>query len=232
MIYGALFVLFSLPKLRKIKKIGPDVPVALRDNAAHQQPELLGRRLLKITGSDITVSGRENIPDGPVLFVSNHQGNFDIFVCLGYLEKPIGFLSKVEVKKIPVVPKWMEAINCIFIDRRNRRQALLSLKEGTEKLRNGHSLLIFPEGTRSKGRQLGEFKTGALRMARDAAVPIVPVAINGTYAIMEHNTGPVLKPASVTLSISKPLLPEDYMNMDLTEIAQRLHHTIQQSLEK
>ena len=75
----------------------------------------------------------------------------DIPVLLGYLNKPIGFVSKAEIKKFPVVPTWMELMNCVFMDRSDRRQSLKAIKDGIELLKNGHSIVIFPEGTRSKG---------------------------------------------------------------------------------
>ncbi|PMU48000.1 1-acyl-sn-glycerol-3-phosphate acyltransferase, partial [Pseudomonas sp. GP01-A3] len=79
--------------------------------------------------------------------------------------KPIGFIAKMEITKLPIVPGWMEQMHCVFMDRSDRRQSLKAIKDGVEKLKNGHSLVIFPEGTRSKGTQMGEFKSGSLHLA-------------------------------------------------------------------
>ena len=149
----------------------------------HAMPKRWAKGIIKRTGTNVKVTGDDAIPEGPVLFVSNHEGDFDIPVLLGFIEKPFGFMSKVEVKKVPIISEWMDVLNCVFIDRKNKRQSVLSLGECTTKLQDGHSLVIFPEGTRSKGRSINQFKTGAFRIALDAGVPIVPINIiwNGCY---------------------------------------------------
>ena len=103
--------------------------------------------MVRVAGGTVEVKGLENVPkDKPVLVVSNHQSNMDIPVLLGYLNKPIGFVSKAEIKSSPVVPTWMELMNCVFMDRSDRRQSLKAIKDGIELLKNGHSIVIFPEG--------------------------------------------------------------------------------------
>lgn len=217
------FLLYSIPTLNKLKKLDSSLDVKHKDQIIHQLPQHWAKRLVEITNSTVKVNGVENLPEGPVLFVSNHQGNFDIPVLLGFLNKPMGFISKVEVKKIPIVPKWMEVMNCIFINRKDRRQAILSIKEGAETLKRGHSLVIFPEGTRSKGKEVAEFKTGGLRLATDSGVPIVPIAINGTYKIMEHG-GRFMRPSNVEVSILPPIFETE--NQNVKELAKELQTKI------
>ncbi len=220
------FLLYSIPTLNRVKKLDPTLNVQERDKIIHQLPQHWAKRLVDITRSQVKVNGTENLPDGPVLFVSNHQGNFDIPVLLGYVNKPMGFISKVEVQKIPIVPRWMEVMNCVFINRKDRRQAILSIKEGAEKLKEGHSLVIFPEGTRSKGGEVAEFKAGSLRLATDSGVPIVPIAINGTYKIMEHS-GLFMKPSNVEVSILPPIGTE---NRNVKELAKELQTLISKKI--
>jgi 1-acyl-sn-glycerol-3-phosphate acyltransferase len=217
------FLLYSIPTLNRLKSLDTSIDIEERDKKIHKLPQHWARRLVEITNSTVKVNGLENIPDGPVLFISNHQGNFDIPVLLGYVGKPMGFISKVEVKKIPIVPKWMKVMNCIFINRKDRRQAIMSIKEGAETLKKGHSLVIFPEGTRSKGGKVAEFKAGSLRLATDSGVPIVPIAIQGTYKIMEHG-GLFMKPADVEVSILPPLYETD--NQNAKELAKELQELI------
>ena len=217
------FLLYRIPTLNRLKKLDPSLDVQEKDKIIHQLPQYWARRLVEMTNSTVKVNGVENLPEGPVLFVSNHQGNFDIPVLLGFLNKPMGFISKVEVQKIPIVPRWMEVMNCIFIDRKDRRQAIQSIKEGAETLKKGHSLVIFPEGTRSKGEELAEFKTGGLRLATDSGVPIVPIAINGTYQIMEHG-GLFMKPSNVEVSILPPIM--ETKNRNVKELANELQTMI------
>ena len=160
---------------------------------------------LVTAGVRVTVTGLENIPAGrAVMFTPNHQGNFDIPVMLTSLDAPHGLLAKAETKKIPLVRTWMRLLGCVFVDRGDARSALHSLTECTKKLEDGRSLIVFPEGTRSKGGPMGEFKQGAFRMACRAGAPIVPVAIDGTYRAMEANGG-FICPARVRVTILEPI---------------------------
>ncbi|MBP0724087.1 1-acyl-sn-glycerol-3-phosphate acyltransferase [Bacillus sp. RG28] len=205
-IWGVIYVGLKLPK---VKRLPNTLSVNERDKFIHQVPDYFGKMMIGVTGSKVEVIGLENIPkDQAVLFVSNHQSNFDIPLLMGYLNKPMGFISKVELSKIPIVRQWMENMNCVFMDREDRRQSLLAIKDGITKLQNGHSLVIFPEGTRSKGDKMGEFKSGSFHLALKSGVPIVPLRINGTYNILESN-GNRIKPANISLEAFPPVNPAE-----------------------
>ncbi|MET3574906.1 lysophospholipid acyltransferase family protein [Bhargavaea ullalensis] len=171
------------------------------------------------------------LPEGPVLFVANHEGNFDVPVLISALPKPFGFMSKAEVKKLPVIRKWMVEMNCVFIERADRRSAVRAIREMSDKLRAGHSMLIFPEGTRSRGHGLGEFKSGFVRVAKDAGVPVVPVAIRGTSAIMEQN-GNWIRPATVTVDILGAIQPVSIKQAGAAEVAAAARDQITRRLER
>lgn len=228
--YMVGYLVYSLPTLSKMKKLNKELPIAERDQLIHQIPAKWSRTIMKITGSTVNVKGQDFIPEGPVVFVCNHEGDFDIPVLLAFIEKPFGFISKVEVKKAPIISKWMEVMNCVFIDRKDRRSAVKSIREGVSVLKNGHSLVIFPEGTRSKGGPIAEFKTGSLRLAKDAGVPIVPIGIKGTSDIFEKN-GRLIKPANVQINICKPIAPETIQNKDLKVLAEEIRQLIIASVE-
>jgi len=167
------------------------------------------RNLVRITGSSVDISGLENIPkDGAVLFVSNHQSNFDIPILLGYLPKPIGFVAKIELAKVPLLSTWLKFGDCVFIDRKDIRQSLKAINVASDILKSGHSMVIFPEGTRSKGKELGVFKPGSLKLAQKAGVPIIPITVHNSYEIYEANNNRV-KPARVKVTIGKPIDPND-----------------------
>jgi 1-acyl-sn-glycerol-3-phosphate acyltransferase len=218
-VYIVLLVLGTYPRLQKMKKLPPSMPPQEKDALVHQTPDSFGKGMMKVTGAKIEVEGLEHIPkDRAVLFVANHQSNFDIPLLMGYLQKPIGFISKAEIKKLPIVAEWMELMNSIFMDRSDRRQSLQAIKDGIELLKNGHSLVIFPEGTRSKSSQMAEFKTGSFHLAVKSGVPIVPVTINGTYKLFEAN-GNRVKPARVKLTVSAPIYEEQYKEMELKDLA-------------
>ena len=145
----------------------------------NQIAEIWAKRLIKHTGSEIKIKGQDNLPAGPVLVVSNHQGSFDIPLLLAFLAKPIAFIAKWELRYLPLVSTWMKELQCIFIKRSDLRQTLRAYKNAGAVFAAGQSLVVFPEGTRSKSGQLGDFKRGSLKIALREEVPIVPVAIDG-----------------------------------------------------
>lgn len=163
------------------------------------------RRLIALAGGKVHVSGLENIPkDTAVLFVGNHQGDFDIPLTLAYLDRPHGLIAKISTEKIPFISTWMKMLHCVFIDRENPRASMKALGEATENILNGHSMIIFPEGTRSKSDRVGEFKSGSMRIALKAKVPIVPIAIDNTYKMLEEHKF-LIKPADIYLRILPPI---------------------------
>lgn len=217
-------------KLKSFQKKKPHMTIQEYDELIHTEPRKWAAGIMKRTKSDISVSGLELLPDVPVLFVSNHEGNFDIPVILSSIPKPFGFISKKEVKKLPVIPVYMEDMNCVFIDRSDRKSALKSISDTAQKLKEGHSILIFPEGTRSKGQGIGDLKAGFMRIATDAGVPIVPLAIQGTAAIMEKNDNKI-NPAKVNLRILEPVEPELLKSLPSKEAIKFVKNKIEQALK-
>lgn len=190
------------------------------------------RSMVKAAGGKVTVTGIDNIPaDQAVLFVSNHQGNFDIPLLLGYIDQPKGFVAKIELKKLPMVRTWMELIQCVFMDRNDLRQSLQVMNEAIQTLKNGHSMVIFPEGTRSKGGPVQEFKKGSLRLALKAQVPVIPIGISGSYRLMEAQ-GFQIKPASISIHIGKPILLHTLPKEDQQEAAALVQKQVQKLLEE
>jgi 1-acyl-sn-glycerol-3-phosphate acyltransferase len=223
-LYISGFLIYSIPQLARIKKVG-HLPVNERDKIAHEYPKRFSKTFMKLTGSEVCVEGLDLIPEGPVVFIANHESDFDIPVLLGTIDKPIGFVSKIEVKKVPILSSWLEAINCILIDRNNRQQALNSMQEGVKLLNEGHSLVIFPEGRRSMGGPVQPFKVGGIRLAQDAGVPIVPIAIKGTADVFEKN-GRLIKPAFIKVTIGNHIDPTVHCHKDYKEIAEEVRQII------
>lgn len=227
-IFQIFYLLAQLPKLRQIKDISNE-KAEERGRLIHEQPRRWAKTTLNLAGAKVKIKGVEKIPEGPVLMAANHQGNFDIMVLLAYLDKPFGFFSKIEVKRIPVVRSWMEAMHCVFVDRKNKTQALQAVNQGIDYLKEGHSLMIFPEGTRTFGKGLKGFKSGGLRMGTHAGVPIVPIAIEGTYKVMEANEGKI-KPATVVIHVCDPIMPEYYNEMHMNDLADLVRRRIEEQL--
>lgn len=228
-LFQILYLIRHASTGRKLKKLAKDLPIEERNRLVFEQPQKWAKTTLKLAGAKVTMNGNEKIPEGPVLMVANHQGNFDIMALLAYLEKPFGFISKIEVKSIPVVRSWMETMNCVFIDRKNKKQAFEAVSKGVEKLQEGSSLLIFPEGTRNMGEGLKGFKSGGMRMATHANVPIVPIAIEGTYKVMEANNGKI-KPAQIHIEVCESIMPADYEGMHMNEVADLARKRIEEKL--
>lgn len=202
--YFCLYLLYSLPTLLRVNWLQKRGNWQQAEDITNRIAQKWAKSIISLTGSKVEVQGLENIPQGNVLFISNHQGNFDIPLLIAYINKPKGFIAKIELKKVPIINWWMKKINCVFIDRDNIRQSAKAIKAGTELLKAGNSMVLFPEGTRSRSSVLGEFKPGGMRLAIRSGVPIVPVTINGSYKIFEQN-GCLIKPAEVKITVSPPI---------------------------
>lgn len=195
----------------------------------HAVTKFWGRVTVLSTGSNVSVSGYENLSDeSNVCFIANHQSLFDVPLLTGWLDRAVGFIAKQELKKIPLLNGWILAIHSAFIDRTNPRKAIESIKISVENIRKGHALVIFPEGTRSKDCNLGEFKTGSLKLATNARAVIQPVTISGTRKIFE--SGRRIRKSEVTLVIHKPILSSEYENIDKAYLIRELRQVIGSSL--
>ena len=163
-----------------------------------------GRFVLACIGCKLTVSGREHIPHkGGVCFVSNHSGISDILLLLSFAGRPFGFISKKELRFIPIVNMWIFILGGLFIDRKNPRKALKTINAGVARIKSGGAMIIFPEGHRSRGRGLLPFHPGSLKLATQSEAVIVPVAITGTYELFEKNNR--VNPYPLSIRFCKPI---------------------------
>ncbi|GHV69817.1 1-acyl-sn-glycerol-3-phosphate acyltransferase [Spirochaetia bacterium] len=150
--------------------------------------QIWGKFLILVSGSKLTVTGRENIPlKGGLCFVSNHSGIFDIILALSYAGRPFGFIAKKELLLIPLLNIWISLLGGLFIDRKHPRKALKTIQKGVNRLKAGGGMLIFPEGHRSRDGKLLPFHPGSFKLAVHSKVPIVPVAISGSNEVFEKN---------------------------------------------
>jgi 1-acyl-sn-glycerol-3-phosphate acyltransferase len=178
------FIPFGVPAFI-LSFLGLKKPMAVVIN---QCGHLWSKGVVFITGCRPVVEGRENIPKhGSVCFVSNHVGVFDIILALAYIGRPFGFIAKKELAALPFFNMWIYILGGLFIDRKDIRKALKTINQGIQKIRNGNGMLIFPEGTRSKGRGLLPFRSGAIRLATHSLAPIVPISITGSYEVFEKD---------------------------------------------
>lgn len=188
------------------------------------------RVCLFISGVKIDAKGIENIPsDTACLYVSNHNGFFDILVSYVKIHKVVGFVAKKEMKKIPFLNLWMYYVNCLFLDRTNLKEGLKTILEGVEQLKNGVSIFIFPEGTRSKDGKMLPFKEGSLKMGEKSNCPIIPVAMTGTADIFE-NQFPKLRKGRVTIQFGTPIIPSELEKEDKKFLGAYVQRKIQDML--
>lgn len=147
-----------------------------------------GPKIVEQFGCDLHVYGEENIPDeGPVVIMLNHQSYADIPIMFAVIRKfQFSFIAKNYLSKAPVVGGWMPRIRSVFIENDNPREALKAINAGVQYIEDGFSLAICPEGTRSRGPFVGPFMKGAVKLATKPGVPILPVALNGTYRMFEE----------------------------------------------
>lgn len=184
---------------------------------------------LKKAGVQLDVIGKENIPEGNCLFVANHQSNLDIPTILASVNRTMGFVAKKELEKYSIISFWMREINCVFIDRKNPREGLKAIIEGVKHLKGGSSMVIFPEGTRSKSHKIGDFKKGSMKMAVKAGVPIVPVTINGTYKALEGYDGK-FKNTDVKVIIHNPIDPTKLNREEIGDLHSKVRNVIEKEL--
>lgn len=179
---------------------------------------------------DIQVINPENLPEkGPVVYVSNHQSYADILTLLNVIKHQVGFIAKEELAKIPVFSKWILRIRSLFIIRADTRESLRTISEGADMIRDGFSLIIFPEGTRSKSGEMAAFKAGSLKLATKARAVIVPVTINGSYRMYEE-TGNIKKNTRIEVTVHEPIDTAGMDRKELAELSDRIEETIRKAV--
>lgn len=216
-----------LPTYFKVKCLGKAGKVEEQQKIVREKVGDWATLLLKKTQVTLTVEGRENLPkDGEtVAFASNHQSYFDIPVLLSGLDYPHPLLAKKELSHIPLLSGWMNQLGCLYVDRKDARASMRTLKQCENVLESGSSLIICPEGTRSKSDEIGEFKAGIVRVACKAKVPIVPVAIDGTWRALEGNNFHMQK-CAVRLVILPQVKTEGLSRDEQKELPEKLQEMI------
>jgi 1-acyl-sn-glycerol-3-phosphate acyltransferase len=160
----------------------------------------------------VRVHGRERIQARPYLFLSNHQGNFDGPVLFYATGRNLRAVIKQEMMSIPLFSVVLRTVNFVPVDRRDPVKSRASIEHATGLLRGGLSFFAFPEGTRSRTGQLGEFKKGVFLMAINARVPVVPVTIRNSRAILPPGRY-AIRPGTIEV-IFHPPIPTDDMTLE------------------
>ena len=160
--------------------------------------------MVDLAGVEFVAKGQDKIPlNGPVIYTPNHSGAFDIPAVI--LTAPVVpmFMAKKELLKLPIINKWMDVVDCVFVDRNNKNTARSSLQDAIDKVKTGRSLVIFPEGTRSKDGKMGEFRGGAMKVAMETGATVVPVLIEGSRERLEATSN--VTPGRVYVTFLDPI---------------------------
>jgi len=202
------------------------------ENKVHKIANLWARMVLWLTSVRVEVVGRDNVlMDKPQIFMANHQSDFDILIVLAHIPGQFRWIAKKELFKIPIFGKAMRNAGYIEIDRQNHEKAMQSLDEAAQKIREGKSVVTFPEGTRSKDGTVRPFKQGMFHLAIKAGVPIVPISIIGAHAIMPKRSL-AIRPGKITMVIGEPLDVSPYTIETRGELIERVRSVIIRNLER
>lgn len=218
--------IFVSPKIKRLESTGQFIA---RDELVQETVRGWAEYVIKTAGGRVQVSGLENVPqEGACVFIANHQSDMDIPLLFGFIKKHKTFVAKYELSRVPILALWMRFLHCTFIKRGNIKASLLAIKEAVQNIQKGYSLVIFPEGTRSKGGAAKDFKAGSFKLAFESGVPIVPVTINGTWHLLEEKHS--LQSADISLVIHKSIATKDLPKEKRQEVVQSVQNTVLKAL--
>lgn len=228
------FLILSIPVLILEWLIGKWNP-AFRDISSLRIVQGVFKLILKVAGAKVTVIGEENVPkDEPVLYIGNHRSFFDVLVTYSRCPRLTGYVAKASMEKVPLLSLWMKRLYCLFLDRENIKEGLKTILKGIEQIKSGTSMCIFPEGTRSKGRDeldLLPFKEGSFKMAEKTGCPIILMSMNNTAEIFENHF-PKIKPCHIVLEYSKPIYPKQLEKEDRKFLGAYCEKRMKETLKK
>ena len=228
------YLILSIPLLLIEWIIGKFNPYA-KEISSLRIIQTVFRFILWLTGLKLEVIGEENVPkDCAVLYIGNHRSFFDVLITYARCPRRTGYVSKMELKKFPLLRDWMNNLHCLFLDRTNLKAGMQMILTGIQKIKDGISICIFPEGTRSKGEKelpMLEFHEGSFKMAQKTNCPIVPMAMVNTCEIFEAHI-PKIKPTQVILEYGKPIIPSELSAEDKKHLGAYTQKVITEMLMK
>lgn len=229
-----VFFIFSIPLYLIEWLIGKVNPHA-RDISSLRIVQGAFKIILFLSGCKLTVIGEEHVPkDEAVLYIGNHRSFFDVVITYARCPGLTGYLAKKEIEKVPFLSTWMRYLYCLFLDRKDIKQGLKTILTAIDHVKQGISIFIFPEGTRSTGADQTEllpFREGSFKVATKTDCLIVPVAITNTSQILEDHF-PFIKSTQVTLEYGKPFRPSELSKEDRKVIGSYTRDIIQKMVQK
>lgn len=228
------YLILSIPLLLIEWMIGKFNPYA-KEISSLRIIQAVFRFILWLTGLKLDVIGEENVPeDCAVLYIGNHRSFFDVLITYARCPRRTGYVSKMELKKFPLLRDWMNNLHCLFLDRTNLKAGMQMILTGIQKIKDGISICIFPEGTRNKGETelpMLEFHEGSFKMAQKTNCPIIPMAMVNTCEIFEAHF-PKIKPTHVILEYGKPIIPSELSAEDKKHLGAYTQKVITEMIRK
>lgn len=178
----------------------------------------------------VKVKGREKLhKHTSYVFVPNHQGAFDIFLIYGYIGRNFKWMMKKSLRKIPFVGKACQSAGHIFVDRSGPKKVLETIQRAKNSLKDGVSLVVFPEGARTFTGHMGYFKKGAFQLADELQLEVVPVTIDGSFEILPR-TGKWIHRHRMILTIHDPIPPQGKGNESIRKTLEMAYANVESAL--
>ncbi len=188
------------------------------------------RFILTLWGVRVRVETRAPVPDGPVVFASNHVNSLDIPVAMLGLPRPFLYVARHEIRAWPMVGWVLEKTACLFIDRSNARRSVADLRRVADRIRGGDSVLLYPEGGRSHGHALHPFMRGPFVLAIEAGVPVVPVTVVGHAGLLSV-VGKLARPGETRFVLGEPIPTAGLTRADAADLQEQVRAAIASELE-
>jgi 1-acyl-sn-glycerol-3-phosphate acyltransferase len=190
---------------------------------------LWGWTVIRLCFLNVKVFGREILKDvDSAVFVSNHQSTLDIMMLIGTIPQHAGFLAKKQALWVPIIGQAMLLAGNIIVDRSNAQRALRSVRKCIDAVKHGRSIIIFPEGTRTRDGAIGPFKSGSMKIPLRTGAPVVPVTICGFFNVMRRKST-AINPGQVVVQFGEPISTKDLNVKDfrkfVLDIENRLRDT-------
>jgi len=201
-----------------------------RGDIVHYVSKMWSCMNLVLSGVSVSVAGLENIRKGqPYIIMSNHQSSLDIWALIRYTPLQLRWVMKIELRKVPIFGLSCERAGYIYVDRGDSQKAHESLKIAGQKIRNGASIVFFPEGTRSRDGKLLPFKKGGFVIAVEAGVPILPVTITGSLPLLPRKSLKIM-PGNIKMRFHEPIQVNGYSYDTREQLMDRVRKVIEKDL--
>ncbi len=213
-----------------LRGIAKGVLTMSKQEAANTTFSSIGDLGTKLAGLDINIKGKQNLEDfRPAVFCFNHQSSADFFILMKLLRKDITGVAKKELEYTPIGPLF-KALGAIFVDRSDKKKAIEAMKPAIGALKNGISVVIAPEGTRSGSKELGGFKKGAFHLAIQGGVPIIPIVIKNAYMAMPKGSK-FFKPTHIEVVVLDPVDTSEWKLKNINTYVEEVRNLFLQELE-